>query len=1007
MADSSNLKNPFPGLRPFENDEYHLFFGRETHVSNVLEKLRSRKFVCVVGNSGSGKSSLVRAGVLPTLRKEKDENWHICTLRPGSNPVQSLFENVFLNSDLTKGKEGLPNDISILKKSTKGLIQAARPFLADGSKLLILADQFEELFRFINENEDSDFEEATHFVNLLLEASAEKSIDIHVMMTIRSDFLGDCEKFYGLPEAINDAQFLVPRLNRKELQRIIEAPIEYAGAKISPRLVQKLLNSIGTQTDLLPILQHLLNRLWSTWVQQNNGNISIPIDIEHYEFIGGIKSAMSNHLEEVIGEFNTEELVLIENIFKTITVKGADNRGVRRPTRLDKIASILEVNTSDLIKIIDAFRLSDRGFIMPPSNVKLNDDTIIDISHESLMRVWSRLMHWVDEEQESLSLYYRLCESAELYNKGKSGLWRDPDLALGLSWLNVKRHTEEWSKLYNNQFADAKQFLRASKENLDFEQADKLRKKRIFQTVLIASSIALSGLTIYAFLQKNSADIATKKAKESSKKAVEQASIAQTEKLNAIKQKSIAEIQKKKAEVQAEIAEKERTNALDQKRNAVKQSEIANYQRLVALNEQKKAEQAKQQTEKALKAANEANKARNIALKQAISSEAKAQQNKNYALSKSVAIKSKLLNPKNESDLKVALSREALDIFKKSKRPYFDRDLHGALLDANLSKKGNDYTTISCHDMESRSALVKENYTISVGLDGKVNVISNDSYKIISQAQLKGIALYKIIDIASQNTIALLGDKNKIYLCKWDHKSGIIQKEGFNKITESTSGIIDMVSVGENLLYLTNNSLERISTTGDILDQIPFDFEATALVRSNNDNNNVYVGSNKGEIYKISISEHTFDKIYTHTKSNPINTLYAHLNELYMGFSDGSCVLFPLIENGINHNFPGHTAGITDIDISSDGNLMATSSFDGIVRVYSLDHKMQSPLEFNQHKSWVYSVSFTGNSNEIFSTGRDRKVNHFKIKLDDLAKDLEIHKIEPLSEIQKIKYIEE
>ena len=91
MATLSNSKSPFPGLRPFEKDEYHLFFGREEHVQTILDKLFNQKFVCVVGNSGSGKSSLVRAGVLPKLRSDDSVKWHICTMRPGADPVRSLF----------------------------------------------------------------------------------------------------------------------------------------------------------------------------------------------------------------------------------------------------------------------------------------------------------------------------------------------------------------------------------------------------------------------------------------------------------------------------------------------------------------------------------------------------------------------------------------------------------------------------------------------------------------------------------------------------------------------------------------------------------------------------------------------------------------------------------------------------------------------------------------------------------------------------------------------------
>ena len=1007
MANSSRLTNPFPGLRPFEKDEYHLFFGRESHIDTVLQKLNTRKFVCVVGNSGSGKSSLVRAGILPKLKGNVEEKWHICTMRPGSNPVQALYDSIFSNPSFIDGKAELISNVSVLKKNTKGLIQAVRPFLADGSKLLILADQFEELFRFVSEQEGSDFEEATHFVNLLLEASAERSVDIHVMMTIRSDFLGDCERFYGLPEAINDAQFLVPRLNRKELQRIIEAPVEFAGAKISPRLVQKLLNSIGTKTDLLPILQHLLNRLWSTWESQTNSNKDIPIDIEHYERIGGIDAAMSNHLEEVVSEFDSEKTEIIENLFKTLTVKGADNRGVRRPTKLAILSQILRVEIEKLIPIINSFRLPDRGFIMPPSSVKIGSDTVIDISHESLMRVWPRLIQWADEEQDSLSLYDRLCESAKLFEKGKSGLWRDPDLALGLSWLDESRHTKEWSLLYNEDFDSATQFLNASRQNAEFEIAEKQRKKRVFQTALTSVSILMAGLTIFAFIQKNSADKATVMAKESSKKAKEQAKIAQIEKQNAIEQRSFAEIQKIKAEEQKELADQERINALEQKKNALTQKEIANKQRLLALREQNKAEMAQKVTQKALEDAKKANKAREEALKKAVASESKAQKSKNYSLSKSVAIKSKLLNARSQSDLKVALASEAMNIFRSSGRPMFDRDIHGALLDAKLSKMGENSSTKTIHTMECRSILLIDGYTVSVGLDGRINVVSNATSNLVSTAVINGVALYKVISLKDQKSLAVLADKNKIYTIGFNEMNGHLDKSTLKKLATSEMGVIDIISGGDDIIYATNKEIVQLTSDGKELSRIKITGGITAFTNSDKKPSTLIIACINGDVLRLSLFDKIPNIIKGYAEFGTVNSILNKKGFIYLGSSGGKCKQISLSQDLKEFDFPGHTAGITDLVVSENGKYLASASFDGLVRVYSLENKRESPLEIGHHKSWVYDVAFSSTDDRVYSAGRDRKVKQFKVQLADLERDLQKYKVKPLSKAQRARYIGE
>src|SRR5690606_278491 len=137
------------------------------------------------------------------------------------------------------------------------------------------------------------------------------------------------------------------------------------------------------------------------------------IDMRHYQQTGMMAQALSNHAEEAIEDINTERKKAITSIlFKTLTVKEAENRGVRRPTSVAAVAAIAGVPVQEAIDVADIFRRHDRGFLMPPDTMPLNANTILDISHESLMRVWERLAEWTDEEMESANLYKRICENA-------------------------------------------------------------------------------------------------------------------------------------------------------------------------------------------------------------------------------------------------------------------------------------------------------------------------------------------------------------------------------------------------------------------------------------------------------------------------------------------------------------------------------------------------------------------------------------------------------------------
>jgi hypothetical protein len=483
-----NTHNPFPGLRAFEPHESSLFFGRDEQCDDLLTRLARRRLVAVVGTSGSGKSSLVRAGLLPALDRgylpSAGSSWQIAIFRPGSDPLDNLARALAArrrSGDAVAG-ESVAAIRAQLDASSLGLVAAAQSMLADSDdSLLIVADQFEEIFRFseIAQRPDAP-EQAAACVDLLINATKQDEVPVYVVITMRSDYLGDCAQFTGFPEALNDSQFLVPKMTRAQIRAAIEAPIAVRGGRISPRLVQRLLHDIehiappaGSSRrradqqyqDQLPLLQHALMRLWE--VSRTEREAEQPIDLPHYERppIETLRHALDHHAEEVYDELPTEAHRQVARlIFQRLTDRDAENREVRRPTPLAELTKVaLRQSAADgaasarlVDDVIKTFSADGRAFVL------VNPQQDVDISHESFIRQWERLKGWVEEEHRSGRIYAKLADTASQWSEGRASLYRGPELAEARRWWQQETPNEAWAARYGSRFGVTEQFLNRS-----------------------------------------------------------------------------------------------------------------------------------------------------------------------------------------------------------------------------------------------------------------------------------------------------------------------------------------------------------------------------------------------------------------------------------------------------------------------------------------------------------------------------------------------------------------
>lgn len=478
--------NPFVGLRPYEADDSLLFFGRRQQIAELLRRLGELRFLAVVGSSGCGKSSLVRAGLIPVLRAgflvaERDE-WLLATMKPGAAPLARLAHAL-----VEIGARGDAQTLlaALHERGVDALLDALAAPAGSDANVLLLVDQFEEVFRFGRGAAASKArDEAADFVSLLIELAAQRVVPVYVILTMRSDFLGDCDAFPGLPEALNRGQYLVPRLSREQRRDAIEGPVRLYRQQISARLTDRLLNETFDTRDDLPVLQHALMRTWDRWRRESQGEI----DVIHYEDIGAVREALSRDADAALSGLDEHALLLTKRLFQALTTVDSANRGIRRPARLFVVAQRCGAEPAQVWDIVARFRSGGRSFLVVSSE-DIADDPVIDISHESLIRQWSLLGSWVQQERESIKVFRRLAESARLYREKRSGLYRDPDLQDALDWQAAESPNAAWAAELGEDFGAAMEFLQRSREARDEWRAEKefdRRWKRLRVALLFA-----------------------------------------------------------------------------------------------------------------------------------------------------------------------------------------------------------------------------------------------------------------------------------------------------------------------------------------------------------------------------------------------------------------------------------------------------------------------------------------------------------------------------------------
>ena len=459
---------PFRGLSFFDVEDALLFYGRDQEISELLEKLRVDTFLALVGDSGSGKSSLVRAGLIPALYRGRFydstswvQSWRVAITRPGKDPFGELAEALpDLNPGMSPAQktEFLKSIRTGFSDGVHGLRDGIAGLVPRETHTLLVVDQFEELFT-LTSNE----EERRRFIDSLFHAArSETTRPVHVLITLRADFYSHCWQHSRLRKRLPANQYNVGKMDLSQLQEVIEKPLALAGARAETGLVDAILSDVGDEPGNLPLLEHALLQLWERRDAKS-------LTHKAYSDIGRLSGALKNHADQVYENLrDVHEQDLARMIFLSLTRLGDNTEDTRHRLRKIDLMELGEDNkaTERVLKT-----LTDSRLIMSSGEATReieNGDAVVEVAHEALIREWPKLREWVEDSRDSLRFRQRLVQAAQGWDSSPPEvrpdlLWRGKVLEQAVDWAQ-----EQEAGLPNV----AKEFLKASQTEVIFEDKE-------------------------------------------------------------------------------------------------------------------------------------------------------------------------------------------------------------------------------------------------------------------------------------------------------------------------------------------------------------------------------------------------------------------------------------------------------------------------------------------------------------------------------------------------------
>lgn len=615
QPEAEELANPYKGLLPFDQHDADRFFGREVVIQQLVDLLRAQPFCAVIGASGSGKSSLIHAGLLPTLgvgdlRLRSDASavapdageWVSVSIRPGSAPFMALAAalapHLLLTSEIATEtlaeqlRSGETNLWTIAQGITQRQIPARRRHRS-APRILLVIDQFEELYTLC-----PDAAERQSFIDMLLAPSAQQAPNtaatippgvLRVLVLLRADFTGQAISYRPLADAIQQGGLVLGPMNGDELRRAIVEPARRQGVTFESGLVERLLKDIANEPGNLLLIQFALTLLWE---KRKNGMLT-HVD---YEETGGVVGALAHYADGVVGAMDASEREGVRRLFLRLVQPGDDAPDTRRMVA----RAALGAEDWRLVQ-----RLADARLLVTD---RRDEQEVAEVAHEALIRNWGRLRSWLDADRQFHRWQFQLQDAAERWSESgndPSLLLRGAQLIQAETWLDERgkelspfessfiavaiderdRLNKEQEEQRQVALAQAQNLARIEHDRADAE-ARSTKRLRLLSGILAFSLLAVLVITFIAWSLARESQRQTQLATAAQQIAEEARIQAQVQAELADAQTKLAEEQKTLAENETQTAKKERSRAEEQARLAEEEHKRAEMAAQRALSRQ-------------------------------------------------------------------------------------------------------------------------------------------------------------------------------------------------------------------------------------------------------------------------------------------------------------------------------------------------------------------------------------------------------------------------------------